>query len=198
MTSIILLKEHERAELHALHQAYGTATKFTGCSTVAASFILTGSLIVISCGSLCLFLPGVNVITDVVFRAVIPGSLGIMSSLPFILYSVKSNLEGNRIHKKMIDRMIYLLDEYKIPEKTRKERVKFILKNFLEWQLHPDKEGKLIKNIEWTDYYQNELIKSLKQRIGEDKKSRNPRQERIARAFDKVLVKIPNASKKKK
>ena len=195
MSSIQSITKNEQHELTLLHEKFGREVKITGYSAAAASFLLIGALIVITCGCLCLMLPGVNVVNHVILPAVAPGLIAILISIPLIIASVRRSRDKNILRKEAINKMTTHLDTYKIPEKTRKERVNFILKNMLNWTENPENPSKLIKNTEWTDEYQGKILSDLKEIIGKEKKSRYPRQEKIAKALDKALVQI---NKKKK
>lgn len=69
-----------------------TCQKLRG-PALLASFLVISSLIVISGACLCLALPGVNVIQNVILPGVLPGCLGILLSIPFIIRSVKLTKE---------------------------------------------------------------------------------------------------------
>src|ERR1700722_11073834 len=68
---------------------YHAACEKLRCPTLLASFLVISSLIVISASCFCLALPGVNVITHVILPGVLPGSVAIALSIPFIIKSVK-------------------------------------------------------------------------------------------------------------
>lgn len=191
MSTLVILSPPQSEELKTLSQAFDKKARLAGCSAVAASFLLIGALIVITCSCLCLTLPGVNVINHVILPAVVPGILAIIVSIPFILLAVKHNLDKNYYRETLVDRMVSHLESYKVPEMKRKERVKFILKNFLNWQIDHEAPNKLIKNREWSPQYQGKIVSDLKERIGTEKKKRNPRQEKIASILEKdVLEKV--------
>jgi hypothetical protein len=196
MTEISSLTEAEKINLKELHNTFGEKAKLTGCSTLAASFLMIGALIVITCGCLCLMLPGVNAINHVVFPAILPGSLAIVTSIPFILLAVKNSRKKNSIRGQMIHRMIALMEIYDIPKLSRKDRVQFLLCNFLNWKQEPNL-NKLQKNCYWTDEYQKKILTEIKEKIGKKKQERNPRQEKISVAIDKALAKIPQKKGKK-
>ena len=192
MSKIISITGSEKQELLGLRDKFESKVKVAGCSTLAASFFGAGGIIVIMCSCLCLTLPGVNVINHVILPAVIPGTIVMVTIVPLLIASViYHNKEKNRIREKMIRKMINHLHIYKIPEETRKVRVKFILHNFLEWKVHPTQPHKLLRNRLWTVEYQGKLLSELKDTLGKEKTDRNPRQERIARALDAARAKIP-------
>jgi len=190
----ISISSDDRAELLMLHDDFGKKIKWAACSTAAAAFLLVGALIVITCGCLCLMLPGVNVVNHVILRAVVPGIFGILISLPLILFAVRNSLDKKIYHTQLIDTMVSYLDTYGVPEKSRKQRVNFILYNFIKWRKDPNDPNnaeKLLKNKNWTKEYQGKTILSaIKSRIGTSKQARNPRQEKIATAIDKARSKI--------
>ncbi len=161
MTTAIQINESQSKELRAFHEDLDRKVKLTGCCVIAASFLIIGALIVIGCSCLCLTLPGINAINDVILPAVVPSLLAIIVSIPFILLSVQYNRDKNYIREPMIERMINLLDEYGIPEQSRKVRVKFILNNFLKEH--------------WAKNYRSEILTDIKKRLGKEKEDRNSR-----------------------
>jgi hypothetical protein len=188
----------QKQELESLHKDFGYQVKLTSCHTAAASFLMIGALIVITCGSLCLMLPGINVVSHVILPAVIPGSLAILTSIPFILAAIKHAQDKQYIRKLMLDRMRSHLDVYKVPEQPRKARIHFILIEFLNWKPSPHDPKKLLRNRNWTKDYQGKILTELKEKIGKNKADRNPRQEKIATALDKALIKVNAKQRRKK
>lgn len=190
MSSIPAISDFERQELKELNEAFDQKVKLIAYSAAAASFLLIGALIVIGCSCLCLTLPGVNVINDVVLKAIVPSFFAILLSIPLILLAVKYNMDKNFIREQKIHKMVLLLDEYKVPEMERKMRTKFILRNLLNWQIDPKNPTKLNKNINWTSEYQGKILSDIKEIIGKKEKDQNPRQKRVALVLDKVRAKL--------
>ena len=192
----IQLLSTEKQELSALHDDFGHKVLLTGCCTAAASFLIIGALIVITCGCLCLMLPGINVVTHIILPAVVPGLCAIVASIPFIILAVRHSRDKNFVREQTITRMISLMDTHEIPEKSEKERVRFILHNLLDWRTNLEEPDKIDKNTDWTIDYQKKILGDIKEMIGKDKKERNARQERIAEAIDKALTKLQQKKKK--
>lgn len=191
MSTITSLSNADQVGLSELHKVCESKGKVAGWSGAAASFLLIGALIVITCSCLCLALPGVNVLTDVIARGVVPGLCGIILSIPFICIAVKNGVEQGRKHRTLIDTMISHLDTYQIPEKKKKERrANFILHNLLNWKIDEEDKGKLLKNRIWTKEYQTKILTDINKRIGEKKKDRNPRQEKIATAIKEAMMRL--------
>jgi hypothetical protein len=190
MSSVRPLNALQHDKLKELNENFAHKAKIAGCSAAAASFLLIGALIVITCGSLCLLLPGVNVVTHVILPAVVPGSLAIIASIPFMVAAVQYSEEKNEARDEMILKMIDYLDTHQVPEMDEEERVNFILKNFLNWQIDSDDSSKLAKNQNWTMEYQAKILSDIKEKIGTNKSDRNPRQESIATALDEARTKL--------
>ncbi len=190
--SLDAISSQEQSELKMLHEKFGDKVCLTGCTTAAAAFLLIGALIVITCGSLCLLLPGVNVITHIILPAIVPGLAAILASIPIIILTVKQSQEKHKLREKIIHSMVDLLENYDVPQKPAKERVRFILHNLLDWHAP---EGKIEKNSFWTMDYQKKIISELKEKMGKEKSDRNPRQEKIARSLDKALIKLQKPKK---
>ena len=197
MSTIISISDGQKAELKTIFEDFEQKAKRAGYSAAAAAFLTIGASIVITCGCLCLMLPGVNVISHVILPAVVPGSFAILASLPFIFFAVKYTGERNEVRDQMINKMLVHLESYGIPdikaenkEKAEKQRVKFILHNFLHWIKDPNNPNKLLKNKSWAVEYQSKILEELKERIGKKKEKRNPRQEKIATAIDAATRKV--------
>lgn len=194
--SIRHLSTFETQELKALHEDFGHEACLSGCSTAAAAFLLVGALIVITCGSLCSMLPGINVTSHIILRAVVPGLCAIVLSIPFIILSVYKSRDANALREKMITRALTLMDEYEIPEKKEEERIEFMLHNFLDWRSNAKKPSEIDKNTHWGFYYQKEILKDIKEKMGKEKNDRNPRQEKIAEAIEKAITRLQEKKKK--
>ena len=190
------LTQPQRDTLNTLHEDFGHKVLLTGCSVAGASFLLTGALIIITCGCLCLMLPGINVVNHVILPAVVPGLCAIVLSIPLILMAVRFSKEKNAIREQKIDQMITLLDEHEIPEMSEKNRVRFIVHNLLDWRSDPDKPGKMQKNTQWSLDYQKKILGDIKDKMGAEKSERNARQERIVEAIDSALIEIQKKKKK--
>ena len=192
------LSATQHVALNTLHDEFGRKALFTGCSTAAASFLLIGALIIITCGCLCLMLPGINVVNHVILPAVIPGICAIVLSIPFILMSIRFSTDKNTLREQTIEKMITLLDDYEIPEMSEKNRVRFIIHNLLDWPSDLDKPGKVQKNTDWSLDYQKKILGDIKEKMGTEKSERNPRQEKIIEALDSALIKIQKKRKNSK
>ena len=190
------LSEPQREALNTLHDDFGHKVLLAGCSTAAASFLLIGALIIITCGCLCLMLPGINVVNHVILPAVVPGLCAIVLSVPLILLAIRSSREKNTLREKKIEHMITLLDEHEIPEMSESNRARFIIHNLLDWRADPDKPGKVQKNTHWSIDYQKKILGDIKEKMGTEKSERNERQERIVEAIDSALLKIQKKKKK--
>ncbi len=141
----------------------------------------------IGCSSLCLTLPGVNAITQVILPAIVPALFAILVSIPLIIYSVKKAREAAFIYDMMLDNMIALLEKYYIPERKRRIRLEFMMIHFLKWQKHPHNPKKFIRNTDWPREYQQKILTEMKKQLGEKKEDYNFRQKKIASAIDKAI-----------
>src|SRR5262249_20901217 len=88
MTSLVLISPEHKNELKELREEFESKARWTGIMTAAASFLIIGALIVIASASLCLTLPGVNVVPDIVMKAIVPASLVIIAAFPLIAMAV--------------------------------------------------------------------------------------------------------------
>jgi hypothetical protein len=179
---------HSLQNFHALHWE---KVKIGSACSSAAAFLLIGALIVIGCSSLCIMLPGVNVITQIVFPAIIPSSFAIVFSIPLILIAVKSAEDATFIREEMVmDMMMKYLNKYDVALLKGSMRRDFILRNFFAWPLDPHDDQKVVRNINWTRDYQQKIAMDFKKKIGEKEDDRHHKQEKISRAFDQALGKV--------
>jgi hypothetical protein len=186
--SITPITPLEKNEMRGLHDSFDQKVKLTGCCVAAAAFLIIGALIVITCGGLCFMLPGVNVIEDVVLKAIVPGLCALVVSIPFVVLSVSQSRDKNLIREQQKTRMLALLDSYDIPDKPQEDQVNFILHHFLNWP-EGKKRGEIEKNKNWTADYQRTFLKELNEKIGK-KEDLNPRQKILSEALDEAMVKL--------
>jgi hypothetical protein len=166
----------EQGRLEKLHTDFGHQALWTGCSVAAASFLLTGALIVIGCGCLCLMLPGINVLNAVLLPAVLPGILGIIGAIPFILLAVKHNRAKNDLRTRMIDQMVALLQNYRRAEQKKEDQVSFILKHFFK--------------SHWSLDYREKILNELKGCFEKKDQEQTPEQKSLTEALDGALEAI--------
>lgn len=171
----------EKKYLDTLHADLESTASKMGWSTAAASFLIIGALIVITCSCWCLRLGAVNVLSQIIIPGVIPSIIAIGAAAPFVVVAYRLSGAKNIIRKNMIDAMEDYLRKYNIfsiksplekknekkqKEADLKERAKFILINFLNWTTNT--KG-LVKNRHWTLEYQSKISSDLKDRLGKKK-----------------------------
>jgi hypothetical protein len=182
----------EKQPLAALHKELGPKILCAGWSTAAASFLLIGALIVITCACLCLMLPGINVIQHVILRGVVPALCAIVLSIPFIILAVCRNGEIKRLREEQTRSMVAIMENHDVPRRNKKQRVHFMLHNFLDWPYDANNPRRLHKNTDWSLDYQKKALGDLKEKLGKNKKNRNKRQEKIATAIDQAVIDLQN------
>lgn len=177
-------------EIDILREEFDNQAQLTGYSAAAAAFLLIGALVIITCGSLCTMLPGINVVSDIILKAVVPGLLAIVASIPLILMTI-THARGKRFFRKeMINEIITFLNAHDVPRMAQKERLKFFLVNVLEWEY---KGGRFIKNKDWNEENQKKIIGEIKKKIGEEKDEENPRYlvvKNMSETLDEALKKV--------
>lgn len=155
------LTADESMQLHAKYAQFSTKACHNTIFTITAVVLMTLSCIVIFSAGMCLNLPGVNVLRNVIYPGVIPGSIGIGLSIPFIIFTVKSSQEkkvlfqawSDDLKPKLIDRKLEthtqqeIIDFCKtcVPEKLETEVKKFLLSKFKDF--YPDKNDPNHKKI---------------------------------------------------
>lgn len=191
MSSLGRISDPQREQMRGYHEDYHEKNRSQSCSIVVAALLCLGGLIVITGGCLCLNLPNINVINDIVLKAIVPGLLAITLAIPFIIKSVQESQQKRPIRKKIITTMISHLETNKVARKSRKERIDFILSDLLDWKKDPNKPEKWITPTRGDAVqYQQKILTKIKKKMGEKKAQRNPHQEKIATAIDKAIAKL--------
>jgi len=168
MSNVVYIHGDDQEHLLELHDTFKNKRTRTGCSVAAASFLILGALIVIGCASLCLTLPGVNVINNVILPGVLPGSGALLLSIPFVIDGVRKSKELNKARDELVDFNIALFSYHKINEMEAEDKVEFIKEKFF--------------NPKWTKEYAFKLIGDIKKRY--------PKKDPLAEALDEVRTKI--------
>lgn len=189
MATVTAYRRTDTPDIDILREDFNNQARLTGYSAAAATFLLIGALVIITCGSLCTMLPGINVISDIILKAVVPGLLAIIVSIPLILMTV-NHARGKRFFRKeMINEMITFLDTHDVPRMPEKERLKFFLVNILKWEY---KNGRFIRNKD-DEEDQKKIIGDIKKKIGEEKDKEKPRYlvvKNMSETLDEALKKV--------
>jgi len=194
MHQLTSITDSEKQQIATSHEELSSETRWVGWSVGAASFLLVGALIVITCGCLCLMIPGVNVIQDVVLRAVVPGMCAILASIPFIVLAVRHKKNQIPLRERQIKEMIGVMEAHDLPEKPLAERKQFVLHNFLDWRYDDKNPKHLNKNTAWTTSYQKKTLQDIKAKLSD--KTENPitkqRRKKVTKAIDRALTDLEN------
>lgn len=176
MSLAVQLHARDQHHLFELHDTFKKTACRTGCSTAAASFLILGALIVIGGACLCLTLPGVNVVNNVILPGVLPGSGALMLSIPFIVYSVLKSREKNAQRKDLIDWNIMLLSRYQVDQMEEEEAVSFIKDNFFK--------------PKWAKEYSSKVIGDIKERYPKKKDEQTSEEQALLKALDEARTKV--------
>ncbi len=161
----------------AQYDAVTRNARIVTLSIVITSFLIVGAIIVIGSASLCLTLPGINVMTDVLYPGIFPGLLVLAMAFPLSSSSWNYSKRLNKSHKEMIDSVIHLFNLRNVPAMKEKDPIKAVIMDELlneDWSKDWRKEGKskLLKDVE--KYYSkdgenpNELIVEVLQKVQEE------------------------------
>ncbi|MEZ5314636.1 MAG: hypothetical protein R3E91_00250 [Chlamydiales bacterium] len=143
-----LLDKHK--DLLDKHIAFRKTSKQTGCSIATASLLVISALIVIVSSSLCFYLPGVNVLHDIVLRGFLPGSIGILLSIPLIIYSIKKAKKKNEEKKELVRLIFNKFEDYKIAFRKKEEWLPFITEIIFKKEWAKEYKTKLLSEMETT------------------------------------------------
>ncbi len=150
------------------------------CPTLIGATLLVCSLILIFCGGLCLTLPGVNVISQVTYHAFIPGTCGLVASIPFLYMAVEPSYEKAAVRAEWIERVVTILDHNlrDLPGKPANRNLwgaEFIKDNILP---------------EANKDYQNSFLKEIKTHYEKDQEEGQPPLEREEARHNKKMAQI--------
>lgn len=176
MSRPIQLHAQDQQHLFQLHAAFKKTACRIGCSAAAASFLVIGALIIISAACLCLSLPGVNVVNNVILPGVLPGSGALLLSIPFIVYTVHKVEEKNRRRRELIDWNVMLLNHHQVHAMKKSAAASFIKDNFFK----PN----------WAKEYASKVIGDIKERYPKDKDAQSPEDKALIKALDKAKIEI--------
>ncbi|NGX61199.1 MAG: hypothetical protein K940chlam9_00682 [Chlamydiae bacterium] len=173
----------EKSQLSTLHDDYTSKVRVTSVATATASTLIICAVIVIGCASLCLTLPGVNAMQQVVLPGILPGAGGILLATPFIILAVKKTREKNAVRKTLIDTLIPLINKCNVPEMKHSTSPKT--------SKHVKHRAKFLKNTffdkSWAPEYNRKLVSDLKERLPKKEEDQNYRQKRLVKALDHTI-----------
>ncbi len=147
MSQIRPLHPEDQEHLFKLHDTFDKSTSLLTCSTIAATFLVIGALIVIYSTSLFLTLPGVNVMYHVILPGTLPGCGALALSIPFIVYSVKKSREKNVKRREVIDWSIRFLEHYHVEMMEVKSAATFIEENLFKPRTGKEYSTKVLSEI---------------------------------------------------
>ncbi|MCC5831774.1 MAG: hypothetical protein JJU12_01865 [Chlamydiales bacterium] len=186
MSHATKLNPADENHLFQLHETFKKTACRTGCSTAAASFLIIGALIVIGSACLCLTLPGVNVVSNVIAPGVLPGSGALLLSTKFIVYSVRKSRKKNAQRHAIIDWNCMLLKFYQVDQMEEKAAVSFIKENLFK--------------PKWSKEYSSKVIGDIKERYPKNKDKQTEEEQALLKALDEARNKIlkPRDEERKK
>ncbi len=152
-----LISDDDKRPYLALCEEYSKRATEGARYTCAATFLFLGGAIVFLGAGVTMTVPGVNVISRIVLPAMLPASLAVLASIPFIVASVRKGREKKRTELELFRIIIrlcrkeysYFADPVRVErsfvnldhvneKKEQLLRQEFILRNFLCTSLeHP-------------------------------------------------------------
>lgn len=172
MNPIVSITTSEKTELDTAHTRFIRESRIIGCSTGAAAFLLIGALVVIGCSALCLTLPGVNALSDIILPAFVPGGAAFILAIPAIVIAVKKNRKKEALRKDALDQILTLFDQYGLSKMDKDEGGEFIKRNFT----HKDRAKE----------YDNKVLGELRERFPKEKADQTEEQSAIIDCIDEA------------
>ncbi len=171
------LRVPERIAIEKFDSDYSTYIPWAGISAAAGGFLLTGALIVIVSASLCLALPNINVIQHVLLPGILPGSLALLASIPFLVVTFLLQRKMNKIRDPWLKRYEDILEDpiYNFDALADEEKIEFVADVLLEKS--------------WGNDCKKRIITELDNRLP-NKKLQTPRQQEISKIYDKAKERI--------
>lgn len=183
MNPTVSITDIEKAELDQAHAKFIRESRFIGCSTAAAAFLLIGALIVIGCSALCLTLPGVNAFSDVILPAFVPAGAAIILAIPAIVIAVTKSRKRAGFRKEILDQILVLFKKYKLYRMDKEEGGDFIKRNFT----HKDRAKE----------FDNKLLGELRERFPKEKEDQTDKQIAIVERIDEARTLLLEKKKKR-
>lgn len=168
----ISLSTAERSNLNNHHISFGRKVSVVKKTAVSGVFILILSLITILCASLCLTLPDINVFKTVILPGVLPGSVGILTSIPLLVVGVKNSISASAIRKAWLKEIQEIIQSSGIEDFQEEERKITFIKELLP------KESK---------DYKEKLLSEIKGFYPKKASQRTPKQEAMVEVIDKII-----------
>lgn len=176
MSRVIRIHGNDKKHLFGLHSDFKSKTCYAKYSVAAAAFLIIGALIVIFCSSLCLTLPGVNVVQNVILPGVLPGCGALFLSLPFIFSSIHYSRKKNPIRKELIKFSLALISWHDFTSIDSKKKILFLEENLFD----PD----------WDKEYSRGVISDMKKWYPEKKENQSSDQKKLLKALNELEIKI--------
>lgn len=144
-------------------------------ATLSGALLLTLSLTVIFSASLCLVLPGVNVINNVILPGLLPGSIGLLLSLPCFLAMYLLHQKMGRVRTPWLEKYETYIHTTPINEPDEKKRIEKRADYILDELINPF----------WGQDYKERILIDLKNRLPEDGQ-RSPPEIELSKVYDKA------------
>jgi hypothetical protein len=149
MSSLGILTHEKKKELESFHQNFSHHSTVATVVTVVAAFLAILSAIVLTCSGLCLTLPGINAMHDIILPVMIPSTIALLCSIPFMVFSFLHTKKKNQIHDERIGKIQELFSDYHLESYSKENKVQFIYDNLIDPQ--------------WNHLYSFQIVDSLKE-----------------------------------
>lgn len=123
-----------RAEAHATCR---TLQLRASLSAAAATFLAVGALIIILCSGLCLALPGIHALSQILLPVTLPATLVLLATLPLAVYAFLQTKKATTERTTLLEAIAEKLTSLPEPER----------KTFIEEELLPDYNTLYKQNI---------------------------------------------------
>lgn len=160
---------------------FTSKARVAGVAALVASFLIVSSLIVAMGALICLTLPGVNVMRDVVWRGVMPAVAGLTLSIPFIVISYLRAVEKRDLRRSWMGELREQLEGTPATN-TQEESSQFILNNFVD--------------PKWSKEYKGSILQELTALYPKKEAEQTPDQKRWVEALKLSLEEIYKKPKK--
>lgn len=132
MTSPTPLSVRDAQKWQIANHKCDQVDKYTRIHVVTAVCLIVIPILVIYCSALCLTLPGVNAVTDVLRPAIVPSVLCLWLSWPFVYYAVKYSRQSKRASLERLNEAKRIAEDYDLRSyKDDRVSAKFIVKHLL-------------------------------------------------------------------
>ncbi len=169
------LSSEEKKQLDTFDKDFSYHSRIATITTVAAAFVAILSAIVLTCSGLCLILPGINAMQDIILPAMLPSAIALAASIPLMVVSFLQARKKKPIYDAWIDRLETHTSEH-LKDTSQEQKI-----HYIQSLLDPA----------WHHIYTSQILDSLKKKYTPERKQEETDfQKEMNKSLDEVKKKM--------